>query len=73
VFSQANKSTIGIKRRPFFLLTFAENFVRELEENLNSIQEIDDYLKIVRTSPIVSLNFLKNLTIIHGKKLEQDK
>jgi Receptor L domain len=71
VFQQANKSAIAIKRRLF--PTFAENFVRELEENLNSIQEIEHYLKIVRTSPIVSLNFLKNLTTIHGKKLEQEK
>ncbi|CAB3378566.1 Hypothetical predicted protein [Cloeon dipterum] len=49
-----------------------ENIVRELEENLNSIQEID-YLKIVRSYPLVSLNFLKNLTVIRGTKLYQDK
>ncbi|XP_059487087.1 insulin-like receptor [Neocloeon triangulifer] len=50
-----------------------KNIVRELEENLNSIREIENYLKIVRSFPLVSLNFLRNLTIIHGKKLDQDK
>nr|QIS94309.1 insulin receptor 1a [Pyrrhocoris apterus] len=49
------------------------HFVKELEENLNMIEEIDDYLKIVRSFPIVSLNFLKNLRIIHGKSLDNSK
>nr|UTM63729.1 Insulin-like receptor [Riptortus pedestris] len=49
------------------------NVVKELEENLNTIEEIDEYLKIVRSFPIVSLNFLKNLRIIHGKSLESSK
>lgn len=40
---------------------------QELEENLGSIEEIESYLKIVRSFPIVNLNFLKNLTVIHGK------
>nr|ANZ55075.1 insulin receptor 1b [Pyrrhocoris apterus]QIS94310.1 insulin receptor 1b [Pyrrhocoris apterus] len=49
------------------------NVVKELEGNLNMIEEIDDYLKIVRSFPIVSLNFLRNLRFIHGKYLENSK
>ncbi|XP_054262550.1 insulin receptor-like [Macrosteles quadrilineatus] len=40
---------------------------KELEDNLGSIEEIENYLKIVRSFPIVNLKFLKNLTVIHGK------
>uniref|UniRef100_A0A0A9YBQ5 Tyrosine-protein kinase receptor n=2 Tax=Lygus hesperus TaxID=30085 RepID=A0A0A9YBQ5_LYGHE len=49
------------------------NVVKELEENLNMVEEIDDYLKVVRSFPLVSLNFLKNLRVIHGQKLESSK
>nr|AVT56266.1 insulin receptor 1 [Jadera sanguinolenta] len=49
------------------------NVVKELEENLSDIEEIDDYLKIVRSFPIVSLNFLKSLKIIRGNSLESTK
>lgn len=55
------------------ILSFTENLVKELEENLQSIREINGYLKIVRSFPLVSLNFLKNLKVIHGKKLDSDK
>lgn len=40
---------------------------QELEQNLGSIQEIESYLKIVRSFPIISLKFLNNLSVIHGK------
>nr|CAD7199357.1 unnamed protein product [Timema douglasi] len=50
-----------------------KNIVKELEENLNMIEEIEGYLKIVRSFPLVSLNFLKNLKVIHGKELESHK
>lgn len=40
---------------------------QELEQNLGSIQEIESYLKIVRSFPIFSLKFLNNLSVIHGK------
>ncbi|BES91399.1 tyrosine-protein kinase receptor [Nesidiocoris tenuis] len=49
------------------------NVVKELEENLNMVEEIDDYLKVVRSFPLVSLNFLKKLKVIHGQKLESSK
>lgn len=49
------------------------NIVKELEASLIDIVEIDDYLKIARSHPILSLSFLKNLRKIHGKKLESSK
>ncbi|XP_039275988.1 insulin receptor [Nilaparvata lugens] len=49
------------------------NVVKELENNLNMIEEINGYLKIVRSFPLVSLNFLKKLKVIHGEKLESGK
>lgn len=51
----------------------AENVVKELEENLNMLEEIEGYLKIVRSFPLVSLNFLRKLKVIHGKKLDSGK
>ncbi|XP_039293585.1 insulin receptor [Nilaparvata lugens] len=52
------------------LKTGSDKFIQpELQQSLGSIQEIDGSLKIVRTFPLVSLNFLRNLRIIHGKKL----
>nr|AVT56270.1 insulin receptor 2 [Oncopeltus fasciatus] len=38
----------------------------ELEENLGDIEEILGYLKITRSFPLMNLNFMKNLRIIHG-------
>lgn len=49
------------------------NIVKELEASLIDIEEIDDYLKIARSHPILSLSFLKNLKKIHGKKLESNR
>ncbi|XP_044256884.1 insulin-like receptor [Tribolium madens] len=49
------------------------NVVNELEESLGMIEEIDGYLKVVRSFPLVSLNFLKNLKVIHGRQLESQK
>lgn len=46
------------------------NITAELEENLKDIQEITGFLKIARSFPLVSLNFLKNLEIIRGENLE---
>lgn len=50
-----------------------KNIVNKLEENLNMIEEIDGYLKIVRSFPLMTLNFLKNLKIIWGNTLESNK
>jgi insulin receptor len=44
-----------------------------LRDSLSDIIEIEDYLKVSRSYPIVSLKFLKNLKTIQGKKLENNK
>ncbi|XP_011864735.1 PREDICTED: insulin-like receptor isoform X2 [Vollenhovia emeryi] len=50
-----------------------KNMVKELENSLSMIEEIDGYLKIVRSFPLISLNFLKNLRVIRGNQLENGK
>ncbi|GIY90189.1 insulin-like peptide receptor [Caerostris darwini] len=47
------------------------NVIKELEENMNMIEQIDGYLKIARSFPLVSLNFLKSLTTIRGEQLDK--
>ncbi|XP_065207315.1 insulin-like peptide receptor isoform X2 [Planococcus citri] len=49
------------------------NIVKELEENLRSIEEITGYLKVVRSLSLISLNFLRNLRVIKGEHLENGK
>ncbi|CAH0562735.1 unnamed protein product [Brassicogethes aeneus] len=49
------------------------NVVNQLEENLGMIEEIHGYLKIVRSFPLVSLNFFKSLKRIKGESLESSK
>jgi len=41
----------------------------ELEENLGAIEEVRGYVKIVRSYALLSLRFLKSLTIIGGERL----
>ncbi|OAD57588.1 Insulin-like receptor [Eufriesea mexicana] len=50
-----------------------KNIVKELEDSLSAIEEIDGYLKIVRSFPLISLNFLKNLRIIRGNDIDNSK
>ena len=50
-----------------------KNIVKELEDSLNMIEEIDGYLKIVRSFPLISLNFLKSLKVIRGNALDNGK
>lgn len=50
-----------------------KNIVKELEDNLSTIEEINGYLKVIRSFPLISLNFLKNLRVIHGKILENNR
>ncbi|GFU87936.1 insulin-like peptide receptor [Trichonephila clavipes] len=47
------------------------NIIKELESSLSSIQEIKGYLKVARSFPLVSLNFLRDLTVIHGEQLDK--
>lgn len=55
-----------------FIRGYGNHIVRELEENLAAIEEIQGYLKVSRSFPLTSLNFLKNLRIIHGNRLEDN-
>lgn len=43
-----------------------ENIVKELERSLGDIVEINGYLKIARSFPLVSLGFLRSLRHING-------
>ena len=52
-------------------MTGGDNVVRELEDGLGDIEEIDGYLKVVHSDPLISLNFFKKLRVIHGK-IEHD-
>ena len=45
----------------------------ELEENLGMIEEITNYLKVLRSYPLTSLKFLKNLKVIHGERLYSER
>ncbi|XP_065577459.1 insulin-like peptide receptor isoform X2 [Artemia franciscana] len=48
----------------------ANNIVAELEANLKHIEVVRDYVKIVRSYPLIDLDFLKNLKEIGGVNLE---
>lgn len=50
-----------------------KNIVKELEDSLSTIEEIDGYLKVVRSFPLISLNFLKNLRVIRGNDNDNSK
>ncbi|PSN49106.1 hypothetical protein C0J52_13639 [Blattella germanica] len=56
-----------------FIRGSGSHIVRELEENLAAIEEIQGYLKVSRSFPLTSLNFLKNLRVIHGNELEDKR
>jgi insulin receptor len=49
------------------------NIEEVLENSLSQIIEIENYLKVSRSFPIISLKFLKNLKVIHGTQLESNK
>lgn len=44
----------------------------DLEKALGNIEEIQGYLDISSTPSIVSLEFLKNLKVIHGEQLARN-
>lgn len=52
---------------------YSPNLVRELEHNLDMIEEIEDSLVVANSHSLFSLNFLKSLKMIRGKKLEEDR
>lgn len=51
----------------------SDDVMKEMEENLGDVREIHGYLKIFRSITITSLSFFKNLTIIHGRVLENSQ
>lgn len=55
------------------VITDLPNVERDLEHYLGDIEEIEGFLKIVRSNAITSLNFLRSLKVIRGRKLESDR
>lgn len=45
----------------------------KLDESLSMIEVIDGYLKVVRSFPLISLNFFKKLRHIRGNVLDNKK
>lgn len=56
----------------FTLIYVSENEIKELEESLSDIEEIEGALKVIRSYPLVSLSFFKKLKVIHGRKIQQN-
>jgi Receptor L domain len=56
-----------------FLIFIQVNIVREMEQSLSAIEEIDGYLKVVRSFPLLSLSFLKRLKLITGKTTDSQQ
>ncbi|KAH8312007.1 hypothetical protein KR044_008993 [Drosophila immigrans] len=55
------------------LVDIKEKIVSELEQALGSIKEITGYLKVIHSTPLMSLTFLRNLDTIRGDKLIENK
>lgn len=55
----------------FNFLVSLDNIIKELESSLSHIQEIRGYLKIARSYPLISLNFLRDLWHIRGEQLDK--
>jgi len=53
----------------FLSLLVTDHIGAELEENLGAIEEVTGYIKIVRSYALLSLRFLKSLTVIGGERL----
>lgn len=51
----------------FFFFFATENIVKELENFLSDITEIEGTLKVTRSFPLLSFNFFKKLKYIRGK------
>ena len=58
---------------PVPLYTCVDRVGKELEENLGQIQVVTGAVKIVRSEAIISLNFLRNLTVIQGQSLNNNR
>ena len=54
-------------------LSVTDHIGAELEENLGAIEEVTGYVKIVRSYALLSLRFLKSLTVIGGERLYDNR
>lgn len=50
----------------------SENVIKELEQSLSDIEEIEGALKVMRSYPLISLNFFKKLKVIHGRNIQEN-
>jgi len=55
------------------MLSVTDHIGAELEENLGAIEEVTDYIKIVRSYALLSLRFLKSLRVIGGERLYSNR
>jgi len=51
---------------------YSPNLVKELEENMDMIEDIEGSLVVANSHSLSSLNFLKSLKRIHGNILEEN-
>ncbi|KAJ6634889.1 Insulin-like receptor [Pseudolycoriella hygida] len=49
-----------------------QNVIKELEQSLSDIEEIEEGLKVIRSYPLISLSFFKKLRVIHGKNVQEN-
>jgi len=54
-------------------LLVTDHIGAELEENLGAIEEVTGYVKIVRSYALLSLRFLKSLSVIGGERLYDNR
>lgn len=50
----------------------SENVIKELEKSFSDVEEIEGGLKIIRSYPLISLNFFKKLKLIRGNKIQEN-
>lgn len=52
---------------------FLDNIMTELEKSFEHLVVIRNFLKISRSNPLISLNFLRKLKVIKGEELERGR
>ena len=55
------------------LYYFLDKIVTELEKSFEHLVVIRNFLKISRSNPLISLNFLRKLKVIKGEELERGR
>ncbi|XP_063875014.1 insulin receptor-like isoform X2 [Scylla paramamosain] len=54
-------------------IRYGKTVTKELESSLGAIQRVTHYIRIFKTSPLKSLNFLQSLKVIEGRQLYNNK